>query len=185
MSRRGRVTVVTSGHLSTCPRMLKSADALAGAGYDVRVVATLHEPWATVTDLDVRQRRLWPLEVVNYRQGDSGVTYWWTGAQHRAAKAAVSMLGTERPSMPIVARAFARVHAALVRAVCAQPADLIYGGTTGALAAIAEAARRSRTPFARRLRGSALRRDQRSGARRWSTRWRRAWNKTSFAMPHS
>jgi glycosyltransferase involved in cell wall biosynthesis len=50
--------------------------------------------------------------------------------------------------MPVVARAFARVHAALVHAICRQPADLIYGGTTGALAAIAEAARRTQTPFA-------------------------------------
>jgi glycosyltransferase involved in cell wall biosynthesis len=147
MPQPRRITVVTSGHLSTCPRMLKSADAFAGAGYDVRMIATWHEPWATVTDLDVRQRRSWPVDVVNYRKGDSGATYWWTGAQHRAARAAVSALGTERPAMPIVARAFGRVHAALVRAVCAHPADLIYGGTTGALAAIAEAARRSRTPF--------------------------------------
>jgi glycosyltransferase involved in cell wall biosynthesis len=127
--------------------MLKAADALAGAGYDVRMVATLHEPWATVTDLDVRLQRSWPVSVVNYRKGQSGATYWWTGAQHRAARMAVAALGSDRATMPVVARAFARVHAALVQAVCAQPAELIYGGTTGALAAIAEAARRSGTPF--------------------------------------
>ena len=46
MIRPGRITVVTAGHLSTCPRMLKSADALAADGYDVRVVATHHEPRA-------------------------------------------------------------------------------------------------------------------------------------------
>jgi glycosyltransferase involved in cell wall biosynthesis len=40
------------------------------------------------------------------------------------------------------------VHGPIVRAVSAIPADLIYGGTTGALAAIAEAARRSGTPYA-------------------------------------
>jgi glycosyltransferase involved in cell wall biosynthesis len=147
MPRRKRITVVTSGHLSTCPRMLKGADALSGAGYDVRVVATRHEPWATVTDLEVRLQRSWPVDVVNYRKGESGATYWWTGAQHRAARAAVAALGPDRAPMPIVARAFARVHAAMVEAVCAQPADLIYGGTTGALAAIAESARRTRTPF--------------------------------------
>ena len=50
--------------------------------------------------------------------------------------------------MPLVARAFARVHGPIMRAVSAIPADLIYGGTTGALAAIAEAARRSGTPYA-------------------------------------
>ena len=127
--------------------MLKTADALAGAGYAVRMVSTLHEPWATVADLDVRMQRRWPVAVVNYRKGESGATYWWTGVQHRVARAAVAALGADRAPMPIIARAFARVHAALVRAVCAEPADLIYGGTTGALAAIAEAARRSKTPF--------------------------------------
>ena len=148
MARRSRVTVVTSGHLSTCPRMLKSADALAGAGYDVRMVASRHEPWATVMDLEVRSRRAWPVDAVNYRRGDSGTTYWWTGVQHRVARAAISAIGPARAPMPVVARAFGRVHAALVDAVCAQPADFIYGGTTGALAAIAEAARRSGTPYA-------------------------------------
>ena len=67
-SRRARVTVVTSGHLSTCPRMLKSADALAAAGYDVTVVATCHEPWAADADRDVRSRRTWPVRLVNYRR---------------------------------------------------------------------------------------------------------------------
>ena len=49
MTRRARITVVTSGHLSTCPRMLKSADALAEAGYNVHVVATSTEPLKTLT----------------------------------------------------------------------------------------------------------------------------------------
>jgi glycosyltransferase involved in cell wall biosynthesis len=46
-----------------------------------------------------------------------------------------------------VSRAFGRVHTELVQAIAADPGDLIYGGTTGALAAIAEAARRSDTPY--------------------------------------
>ena len=33
-----RICVVTAGHLSTSPRMLKAADALHAAGYHVRVV---------------------------------------------------------------------------------------------------------------------------------------------------
>src|SRR3954464_10333710 len=98
MAARKRVTVVTAVLVSTCPRMLKAADALAGAGYDVRMVATRHEPWATVTDFDARQRRALPVEIVNYRQGDSGATYWWTGAQHRLAWRAASALGVERVS---------------------------------------------------------------------------------------
>ncbi len=59
------MTVVTSGHLSTCPRMLKSADALVDAGYQVRVIATRHEPWATDTDRDVASRRTWTATTID------------------------------------------------------------------------------------------------------------------------
>ena len=145
--RRARVTVVTSGHLSTCPRMLKSADALAADGYDVRVIATRHEPWATAADRDVASRRSWKAETITYRRGEGGSTYWWTGARHRAARAVAQAIGPARAPLALVSRAYGRVHTELVRAIAADPGDLIYGGTTGALAAIAEAARRCRTPY--------------------------------------
>ena len=147
-SRAARVTVVTSGHLSTCPRMLKTADALAADGYDVRVVATRHEPWATDADRDVASRRSWKAEVIDYRRDGGAATYWRSGARYRAARAAAAAIGPTRLPMAIVARAFGRVHSELVRAIAADPGDLIYGGTTGALAAIAEAGRRSATPYA-------------------------------------
>jgi glycosyltransferase involved in cell wall biosynthesis len=146
--RRARVTIVTAGHLSTCPRMLKSADALSAEGYQVRVIATRHEPWATETDRDVASRRSWAAETITYRRGDGGSTYWRTGARYRAARAAASALGPARAPMPIVVRAFGRVHAELVHAIVADPGDLVYGGTTGALAAVAEAATRCGTPYA-------------------------------------
>jgi glycosyltransferase involved in cell wall biosynthesis len=146
-SHGARVTVVTSGHLSTCPRMLKSADALTAAGYAVRVVATLHEPWAAATDRDVASRRSWKADTIDYRRDEGGATYWWTGARYRAARAAAGAIGPGRVPLTVVSRAFGRVHSELVRAITTEPGDLIYGGTTGALGAIAEAARRSGTPY--------------------------------------
>ena len=128
--------------------MLKAADALAEAGHDVSVVATLHEGWATEADVDVRSRRTWPVHVVDYRRKEGASTYWRTGAEHRAAKAIVDAVGAERAPLPVVMRAFGRVHTSLVRAIASVPADFIYGGTTGALAAVAEAARRTGTPYA-------------------------------------
>jgi glycosyltransferase involved in cell wall biosynthesis len=145
---RARVTVVTAGHLSTCPRMLKAADALVEDGYEVRVIATRHEPWATETDADVGSRRSWKAEVIDYRRAASGATYWWTGARYRSARALAGACGPARIPLAVVSRAFSRVHTELVRAIAADPGDLIYGGTTGALAAIAEAAGRSGTPYA-------------------------------------
>src|SRR5882672_11962805 len=69
-----RVCVVTAGHLSTCPRMLKAADALAGAGYDVRVVSTNHTPWAAAADRKVLATRAWASTVVDYDRDTARIT---------------------------------------------------------------------------------------------------------------
>ena len=146
--RRKRVTIVSSGHLSTCPRMLKAADALAEDGYDVRVVATRHEPWAADADVDVQARRQWRVSTIDYSRTGAPATYWRTGLRYRFARAMVSGVGPATAPLRVVARAFGRVHAELVDAAVAEPTDFIYGGTTGALAAVAEAAKRSGVSYA-------------------------------------
>jgi glycosyltransferase involved in cell wall biosynthesis len=147
MMMNARVCVVTAGHLSTCPRMLKAADALAGAGYDVRVVSTNHTPWAAVTDRKVLATRSWASTVVDYDRDTARVTQVASGVRHRTAKAVSSTLGNARVPMPVVIRAYSRIHDELVRAVAAEPADFVYGGTTGALAAVAESAAQLRVPY--------------------------------------
>jgi glycosyltransferase involved in cell wall biosynthesis len=142
-----RVCVVTAGHLSTCPRMLKAADALAGAGYDVRVVSTNHTAWATVTDRKVLATRAWGSTVVDYDRETARSTQVATGVRLHAARAASATVGADRVPMPVAIRAYSRIHDELVEAVAAEPADFVYGGTTGALAAVAESAERLRVPY--------------------------------------
>jgi glycosyltransferase involved in cell wall biosynthesis len=128
--------------------MLKAADTLHKDGHAVRVVATRHEPWAVEADVDVASRRHWVATVVDYRRGDAPLTYWRSGIRYRGARAAAEALGPAKAPFPIAARAFSRVHDELVTAATSQPADFIYGGTTGALAAVAEAATRLKVPYA-------------------------------------
>src|SRR5215510_5457014 len=85
---KARVCVVTAGHLSTCPRMLKAADALAGAGYDVRVVSTNHTPWAAVADRKVLATRAWASTVVDYDRDTARATQVATGVRLHAARVA-------------------------------------------------------------------------------------------------
>jgi hypothetical protein len=142
-----RITIVTAGHLATTPRMVKAADALQQAGYGVRVVSVQHTAWARRYDREMHRRRAWQWHPVEYARAEAPVRWAASGLLFRAAAAAARVAGDAVP-LPIAARAFGRVHDLLVGAILREPADLIYGGTTGALAATAEAARRSGTPFA-------------------------------------
>ncbi len=142
-----RICVVTAGHLSTSPRMLKAADALHGAGYRVRVVSVNHTPWATAADRRVAAVRAWEWTVVDYDRSTARVLQLMTGVRFHAARAVSAAVGPARAPMSVVTRAYSRAHDEIVRAVVSQPADFVYGGTTGALAAVAESAAALLVPF--------------------------------------
>jgi len=127
--------------------MLKAADALAGAGFDVRVVSTNHTPWAALTDRRVLATRAWASTVVDYDRDTARVVQMVTGLRLRTARTLSAAFGSARVPMPVVIRAYSRIHDELVSAVAAEPADFVYGGTTGALAAVAESASRLRVPY--------------------------------------
>ena len=143
-----RVTIVTAGHLSTCPRMLKAADALHAAGYRVRVVSVNHTAWATAGDRAVMAARHWEWIAVDYAYATARLTQLATGARLRAAQAVAVMAGPSHTPVAAAIRAISRAHDEIVRAATAVPADFVYGGTTGALAAVAESAERLGVPYA-------------------------------------
>jgi Glycosyl transferases group 1 len=137
-----RVCVVTAGHLSTCPRMLKTADALHDAGYQVRVISTRHVGWAWAADQCVKKRRAWTWQVVDYDRASARGKQLTSGVRFRGAKAAALATGAARVPLAVGIRGYSRVHDELVSAIASEPADFVYGGTTGALAAVAAGAQR-------------------------------------------
>ena len=145
---RKRVAVITAGHLSTCPRMIKAADALAEEGHDVHVVSTRATEWAAAADEALVQRRrgLWRWSVVDYSKGGAPWTYFASGVRQRLARRVIRY-GSSR-SFGVAAKALARVHTELVRAALATDAELFYGGTVGGIGATFEAARRSGRDYA-------------------------------------
>lgn len=56
-----RICLITPGHLSTNPRIVKEADALSDAGHEVRVIAADFAEWARVMDNEFDDRP-WRLE---------------------------------------------------------------------------------------------------------------------------
>jgi hypothetical protein len=141
-----RITVVTAGHLATCPRMVKAADALHGVGYDVRVISTSQTPWATAADRELIARRRWRWEAIAHDRTSAPFRWFSTGVRQRVAEA-IAHRGVHIAPHRLATAAFSRMHAELVRAILREPCDFIYGGTSGALAAVEEAARESGTPF--------------------------------------
>jgi glycosyltransferase involved in cell wall biosynthesis len=142
-----RITVVTAGHVSACPRMLKAADAFMCAGYLVRVVGVNHTPWTTATDAAVHSTRKWAWSVVDYAASTGPALRRKTGMRFKAMQAIAKVAGPARVPIGVAIRAYSRAHDELVRAVTAEPADFIYGGSTGALAAVVEAAATLGVPY--------------------------------------
>lgn len=145
---RPRLCLLTAGHLSTCPRLLKAADALHEAGYAVRVVSARFMDWATQADEALLARRAWRNASLDYRRETGNAVRVRSGLRQRAHDAALRLAGADALTAPRRARAYARLHDELVSAALAEPADLFYGATSGALAAAAEAGRSASVPYA-------------------------------------
>ncbi len=137
MSKR-QICLVTSGHVTYCPRLVKEADALQAAGYEVRVVALNHE--ATKAELDDRlmSKRSWRLVRIEVQRGGRGHGKWMRGALRQKIYRTVGWLRTDDEGM---ARAFSRFHPELLQTVAAEQADLFVAHTLEALPAVVLAAR--------------------------------------------
>jgi hypothetical protein len=143
-----RVCILTAGHLSTTPRMVKAADALTEAGYEVRVVSTNCVPWAAAADRALHATRSWRWTVVDRDRQSARGSYFRTAIRMRAISSVARALGPGQVPAWVAARARTPAHTELVAAAAAEPADLIYGGSSGGLMAAAEAASRRGIPFA-------------------------------------
>jgi glycosyltransferase involved in cell wall biosynthesis len=94
----------------------------------------------------VRRSRRWRWTELRFEAGSRARLA--SGLRQRAALGVAALVGPGRAPLAVAARAFGRFHDELARAAAAEPADLYYGGTSGALAATAQAARRRRAPYA-------------------------------------
>lgn len=128
-----KVCIVTSGNVSTSPRVVKEADALQAAGHTVRVVAVDALPENGERDRAVMATRSWKLDRVNLRRGDlRGFAHRAMGAGWRAA---AQWFG-------LADRSVSRYLGLLADAAAAEPADLVIGHTLAGLPVAVRAAER-------------------------------------------
>ncbi|HET6253699.1 MAG TPA: glycosyltransferase [Puia sp.] len=140
-----KICIVTTRHISYNPRVLKEADALSAAGYEVVVVTVSNSDRQAAFDEELMKRRSWRLRTVNFRRERSGERRYWVylSLKQRAflAFSRVSYGGG------IAERAAEKAYDALAALATAEKADLYIAHHAEALGAAWRAARRTGARF--------------------------------------
>jgi hypothetical protein len=128
--------------------MLKAADALSQAGYQVRVVSVSNSNSPTSLDEDARVRRqgLWQSTLVEYSPVNGRLLYVKSSLRQRLYRRIASHLTSQAIPFGVAARAYSRVYPELLRRAVSEPADLFYGGAR-AIAEVAAASRLTGVPY--------------------------------------
>ena len=131
------ICLVTPGHLSTNPRLVKEADALAAAGYEVSVVSARFIQWADAADGEFSNRP-WRVRKVAFGPLAGRASHIVQTLMRRACWLAYKGFGV------CPERAFHPAVPGLIRAVCRIRADLFIAHNLAALPAAYHAAQKHR-----------------------------------------
>jgi hypothetical protein len=139
LSESRRICILTPGHLSTNPRVVKEADALAGAGYNVSVIAADYVHWAREADRTLAGRSWSVAQTLPFGpDAPRPVRTLQLLRQHSAR-----LMIAARIEVPAIVRAaWHPIGPDLVAAATHVPADLYVAHYPAALPAAAIAARR-------------------------------------------
>ena len=132
--------MITPGHVSSCPRIVKEADALVEAGYQVTLVSGRSFAPAAPLDAAILLRARWSHREVPVSRG-------WRTVARRAARASLKWIGPQRVSVTAAGVLTTPGLPALIEAAVGTRADLYHGHCLGGLAAAAAAGRRTGKPF--------------------------------------
>jgi glycosyltransferase involved in cell wall biosynthesis len=127
------------------PRLVKEADALAKAGYDVDVVACQYVDWATEHDQPILERADWTPHLLRWGRNESPFLFWHSRLRQHACRKLLELPGAGpslRGNESLLLRAFDRVLPELYTETQQPPADLYIAHNLQALPVAAAAARK-------------------------------------------
>lgn len=143
--RQKRVCIVGLGSISQNPRVVKEADALAAAGYDVAVLFVQQFPWAQDMDRRIAEHAKWHTEIIDASPTVVGrIRKWATGLQLRLFRCICRW--TMR--FPVAELGYSRYFLPLLWHAIRHRSDLYIGHYTGSLPVAAWAARWTGAKFA-------------------------------------
>lgn len=138
-----KICIVTTRHISYNPRVLKEADALWAAGYEVAVVCINNDERQAAFDEELMRVRKWKLRAVSFRK-EKERGYWL----YLSAKQRLFVVLTKISfSRGIAERAAEKAFDGLRRLARAERADLYIAHHTEALGAAYAAARGNKARF--------------------------------------
>ncbi|MEP6937509.1 MAG: polysaccharide deacetylase family protein [Chthoniobacterales bacterium] len=138
LRRKARICLVTSEHLFMNPRLVKEADALHAAGYNVNVVSCQWQEWQRREDKRLVEMRGWRNHVVDFSRERQPGLFWFSRLRHYGARKLAASL---RRSDFLKQRAIGRVAPEIARIAASVSTDLFIGHNIAALPAVVLAAR--------------------------------------------
>ncbi len=133
-----KIVLATSGQPSTNPRLVKEADALANAGYEVVVLYQYWNSWATKTDKDLLKAKPWRAVRVGGSPYENKILYTFRRVLNKAVTTFFnSTLLLKFPEIAINSNYYF-----LYRAIIKESPSLIIGHNLGSLPSVVNASKK-------------------------------------------
>lgn len=136
-----KITLITTGQPSTNPRLVKEANALRDAGYQVTVIYCFWSTWAQAYDSEIIQNSGWKSVLTGGTPAQGRLIWWYTRLRHKVSKY-LSFISHFRY------RSEARAYHEMLTEAKKTRAQLYIAHNLGTLPVAARAAQQSRTVFA-------------------------------------
>jgi glycosyltransferase involved in cell wall biosynthesis len=137
-----KIVIISSGQPSLNPRMVKEADALSGAGYDVIVLYAYWNAWGTALDKALIASKKWKAICIGGDPQQKPGIYFLSRLIHKIAK----NISQKTKGRLMAELAIARASFFLIRESKKHIADLYIGHNLGALPATIKAAKTNKKP---------------------------------------
>ncbi|MGN6641151.1 MAG: hypothetical protein ACTHJ8_19725 [Mucilaginibacter sp.] len=137
-----KVVLISSGQPSLNPRLVKEADALVEAGYDVTVLYAYWNDWGTQFDKELIPTKKWKAVCVGGDPENNKATYFFSRVIHKIARIINKAFDGKRLAEPTLARP----AYSLVREAKKHEADIYISHNLGALPATVKTAKLHKKP---------------------------------------
>ena len=133
-----KIVLITTGQPSCNPRIVKEADTLSNAGFDVTVLYSFFIQWAQENDKFLLKNVLWKYKMVGGSRGDNKLLYFFTRLRFKINRIVNRYVGNK---FLLAERTQARTYDELLFAAKKIKADWYIGHNLGALSIAVNAAK--------------------------------------------